>query len=72
MNHILHSCHEEPGIFPYIRQYYSTLSLLNNPDTESYQNILSQPFHYNHKIQFEPFNPNTSIRSVAHYQTFLT
>ena len=38
-NHILPCYPTEPNIFPYLRQYHSTLSLLNNPDTYSYQDI---------------------------------
>ena len=30
---------KEPLIFPYIRQYHSTPSLPNNPDTDSHQDL---------------------------------
>ena len=42
-NHNLSYYPKEPVLFPYLRQYRSTSSLLNNPDTDSYQDNLSHP-----------------------------
>ena len=41
-NHILPYYPKEPIIFPYIKHYHSTPSLINNPDTDSYQDTFSQ------------------------------
>ena len=41
-NHILPYYPKEPIIFPYIKHYHSTPSLINNPDTESYQDTFSR------------------------------
>ena len=41
-NHILPYYPKEPIIFPYIKHYLSTPSLINNLDTEPYQNTFSQ------------------------------
>ena len=35
-NHVLLYYPEESGIFPFLRQYHSTSSLLNNSDTSCY------------------------------------
>ena len=41
-NHTLPYYPKEPIIFPYIKHYHSTPSLINNPDTESYQDTFSR------------------------------
>ena len=41
-NHILPYYPKEHIIFPYIKQYHSTPSLINNPDTESNQDTFSR------------------------------
>ena len=41
-NHILPYYPKEPIIFPYIKHYHSTPSLINNPDTDPYQDTFSQ------------------------------
>ena len=41
-NHNLPYYPKEPIIFPYIKHYHSTPSLINNPDTDSYQDTFSQ------------------------------
>ena len=41
-NHILPYYPKEPIIFPYIKHYHSTPSLINNPDTDLYQDTFSQ------------------------------
>ena len=40
-NHILSFFPKEPAIFPILRQYHPTSSLLTNPDTDSHHNNLS-------------------------------
>ena len=52
-NHILPYYPKEPNIFPCLRQYHSTLSLLNIPDTESYQDIQSNSPASDDKKPFE-------------------
>ena len=54
-NHIIPYYPKEPIIFPYIKHYHSTPSLINNPDTESYQDTFS------HFSSLEP--PQTSNQS---------
>ena len=56
-NHILPYYPKEPVIFPYLRQYHSTLSPINNPDTDSYQDTFSQ------------FSPQTDQSSSDLFQT---
>ena len=41
-NHILPYYPIEPVIFIYLKQYHSTPSLINNPDTDTYQDTFSQ------------------------------
>ena len=41
-NHILPYYPKEPIIFPYIKHYHSTPSLINNPDTDPHQDTFSQ------------------------------
>ena len=41
-NHILPYYPKEPIIFPYNKHYHSTPSLINNPDTDLYQDTFSQ------------------------------
>ena len=41
-NHILPYYPKELIIFPYIKHYHSTPSLINNPDTDPYQDTFSQ------------------------------
>ena len=42
-NHILPNYPKEPVTFPHLKQYHSTPSHVNNPDTDSYQDTFS-PF----------------------------
>ena len=49
--------------FPYLRQYHSTPSHLNNPDTESYQDILLSSLDDNNP--FNQFQLHTSIKPIA-------
>ena len=55
---------KEHSDFPFIRQYFSTTSLLNNPDNDSYTNNVSQSFHSNQRIPIELFNPNNSSKTI--------
>ena len=41
-NHILPYYPKEPVIFPYLKQYHSTPSLINDTDTDYYQDTFSQ------------------------------
>ena len=43
-NHILPYYPKELVIFPYLKQYHSTPSLINNPDTDPYQDTFSHFF----------------------------
>ena len=67
-DHILPYHTKEPVVFPYIRNYRSTPSLLNNPDTDCYQDNMSQSFHSNPDSSPEPFNLNTLIKTISQYQ----
>ena len=51
---------KEPPILPYPGQYHSTPSLLNNPDTESYQDIHSNFTPPDDTIPFEQFQSHNS------------
>ena len=78
-NHILPYYPKEPIIFPYIKQYHSTPSLIKNPDTESYQVTFSQFSaldlqHDSSRFQ-TPISSNTkqldnSTTSTPKYQNF--
>ena len=78
-NHILPYYPKEPIIFPYIKQYHSTPSLINNPDTEPYQDTFSQFSaldlqHDSSRFQ-TPVSSNTkqlnnSTTSTPKYQNF--
>ena len=67
-NHVLPYCREEPIIFPFLRQYHSTLSLLNNPDTDFYEDIPSNSPQHESETSFESFNPDTSIKTIAQHK----
>ena len=78
-NHILPYYPKEPIIFPYIKDYHSTPSLINNPDTEPYQDISSQFSALdlqNNSSRFQtPVSSNTkqldnSTTSTPTYQNF--
>ena len=43
-NYIFPNYPKEPVIFLYLKQYHSTPSLINNPDTDPYQDTFSQFF----------------------------
>ena len=52
----------------YLRQYHSTPSLLNNPDSASYQDIPSNsPQHESDHFEF--YNPRTSIETIVKPKT---
>ena len=64
-NHILPYYPKNLIVFPYLRQYQPTPSLLNNPEIDSHQDI-----HYNSTPSddtnpFEQFQPHTSINHIA-------
>ena len=78
-NHVLPYYPKEPIIFPYIKHYHSTSSLINNPDTEPYQDTFSQfssldlRHNSNHSqtatsSKFNQFNNSTT--PIPRYQTF--
>ena len=78
-NHILPYYPREPIIFPYIKHYHSTPSLINNPDTEPYQDTFSQfsslylPHNPNHSqtpTSSKIRHSNTSPTPVPRYQNF--
>ena len=64
-NHILQYYPEEPIIFPYIRQFHSTPSLLINPDTDFYQESHSNSPTPDDDNSLESFQSHTSINPVA-------
>ena len=78
-NHILLYYPKEPIIFPYIKHYHSTLSLIKNPDTEPYQDTFSQfssldlQHNSNHSqtstsSKIKQFNNSTT--PIPRYQSF--
>ena len=76
-NHIIPYYPKEPIIFPYIKHYHSTPSLINNPDTESYQDTFSRfsslepPQNSNHSQTLTSSNNkrhNNSTTSIPKYQ----
>ena len=64
-NHILPYYPKELLIFPYLRQYHSTPSLVNNPDTESYQTALPQSPPHDFEKPFDSFQSHTSIKNIS-------
>ena len=77
--HILPYYPKEPIFFPYIKHYHSTPSLINNPDTEPYQDTFSQfssldlPHNPNHSqtpTSSKTRQSNTSPTPVPRYQNF--
>ena len=78
-NHILPYYPKEHITSPYIKQYHSTPSLINNPDTEPYQDTFSQfssldlPHNPNHSqtpTSSKIRQSNPSPTSVPRYQNF--
>ena len=64
-DHVLTYYPKEPGNFPYLRQYHSNPSLLNNPDTDSYHEISSNSHQSESDTLFESFTPHTSNKAIA-------
>ena len=62
-NHIIPYYPKEPIIFPYIKHYYSTPSLINNPDTESYQDTFS---HFSSLEPLQTSNQSQTLTSSNH------
>ena len=58
-NNILPCYPKEPVIFPYFKQYHSTPSLINNPDTDSYQDTFSQVSPLTTQSISDPFPTQT-------------
>ena len=56
---------KEPTIFPYLRQYDSIPFLLNNPDTDLYQDILSNSPPPDDNNPLEQFQLQTSNKPIA-------
>ena len=76
-NHFLPYYPKEPIIFPYIKHYHSTPSLINNPDTDHYQDTFSQFSsldlqHNSNSSQTPPSSKdkqfNSSPSSIPNYQ----
>ena len=61
-NHILPYYPKEPVIFLYLKQYHSTPSLTNNPDTDSYQDTFSQFSPLDTQSILDPSPTQTSSR----------
>ena len=61
--HIFTHYPREPVIVPYLCQYRSTLSFLNNPYTDSYQYNLSHSPQNDSESLYEPFNTTTSVKT---------
>ena len=62
-NHIIPYYPKEPIIFPYIKHYYSTPSLINNPDTQSYQDTFS---HFSSLEPLQTSNQSQTPTSSNH------
>ena len=56
-NHILPYYPKELVIFPYLKHYHSTPSLINNPDTDPYQDTFS--YFSSLDKQSKPDSPST-------------
>ena len=78
-NHILPYYPKEPIIFPYIKHYRSTPSLINNPDTEPYQDTFSrfssldsqQNSNHSQTLTFSKHKQfNNLSTSIPKYQNF--
>ena len=78
-NHILLYYPKEPTIFPYVKHYHSTPSLINNPDTEPYQDTFSQfsslDLQHNSNHSQTPTSSknkkfNNSTTPIPRYQNF--
>ena len=59
-NHVLPYYPKEPILFSYLRQYHSTPSPLNNPDTELYQDVHSNSPPFDDINPFEQFQSTDS------------
>ena len=70
-NHLLPYYHKEPAVFPYLGQYPSTLWLLDNPDTDSYQDFSSDSLQIDSDTLFEPLSPHTSLKTNAQHKRSL-
>ena len=75
-NRILPYYPKEPVIFPYLKRNHSTPSLINNPETDSYQDTFSQFSLLNPKSTSDPsptqiFTKNKTVSndSTPKYQT---
>ena len=68
-NHILLYYPKEPVIFLYLRQNHSTPSLINNPDTDSYQDTFSQFSPLPDQSSSDLFQTQTSTKDVPHNST---
>ena len=64
-NHFLPNYPKESIIFPYLRQNHPTPSVLNNPDTDSYQDFNSNSLHPDGNSPFEQFESHISIKRIA-------
>ena len=60
---------KEPVIFPYLRQYYSTPSLINNPDTDSHLDTFLQFSQVNNQSVPDTFQTQTSTKDVSQDST---
>ena len=78
-NHIIPYYPKEPIIFPYIKHYHSTPSLINNPDTEPYQDTFSQfsaldlqhdSSHFQTPISLNTKQFDNSTTPIPKYQNF--
>ena len=68
-NHVLPYYPKEPVIFPGLRQYHSTTSLINNPDTDSYQDKTSQFSPLTDQSFSNPFHTQTSTKDISYDST---
>ena len=63
-----HTIRKNLIFFPYLRHYHSTPSLLNNTDTESYQEFFSNPPQNESDSPLEYFNPTLFLKRSQKHQ----
>ena len=60
---------KEYVVFPYLRQYHSTPSLFNNPDTDSYQDTFSQFSPLTDQSSSDPFRTQSFTKDISYDST---
>ena len=60
---------QEPVVFPYLKEYPSSPSLNNNPDTDSIQDKISQISPISDELSSDLFHTQSSTKDIAYDST---